>query len=65
MLKDKHLDLRVVNIFLPLLWIKIKYIFSLGSSTIFNNALLEFMFKFSTLLIKTNLGLVLKLDLFM
>ena len=45
-------------------WINIKKRFSFGSSTIFNNAFSEFMFKFSTLSIKTNLGLLLKLDLF-
>ena len=60
-LKLIHLDNKVKRIFL-LLWIKIKYIFSLGSSKIFNKALIEFKFNNSILSIKTNLGLLLKDD---
>ena len=41
-----------------------KKIFSIGSSIIFNKALIEFAFKNSILSINTNLGLLLKEDLF-
>ena len=47
-LKFKHLDLRVGSTLLLLL-IKIKFIFSLGSSKIFNKALIEFKFNNSIL----------------
>ena len=54
-LKFKHLDVKVGKIFLLLL-ISIKKILLLGSSIIFNKALIEFVFKNSMLSIKTNLG---------
>ena len=41
-----------------------KLIFSLGSSMIFNKALIELIFKNSILSIKTNLGFLLKEVLF-
>ena len=58
----RHLDLSVGNIFLLLL-INIKYILSFGSSSIFNNALTELIFKSSILSININLGFELKEDL--
>ncbi len=62
-LKFKHLDFNVGNILLLLL-IKIKFILSFGSSRIFNKALTAFILSNSILSINTNLGLVLKEDLF-
>ena len=56
-------DSKVGKIFLLLL-IKIKCILKLGSSKTFNKALIEFVFKNSILSINTNLGLLLKEDLF-
>ena len=58
-----HLDNNVDKI-LRLLWIKIKFIFSFGSSRIFNNALIELIFNNSILSIRTNLGFLLNDDLF-
>ena len=54
---------RSVGIIFLLLFIKIKNIFSLGSSNVFNSAFTEFKFKYSILSIKTNLGLLLNEDL--
>ena len=62
-MKFKHLDLSVGKTLLLLL-IKIKLIFSLGSSKTFSNALIEFKFNNSMLSIKTNLFLLLNEDLF-
>ena len=63
LVKLRHLDLSVGNIFLLLL-INIKYILSLGSSRIFSKALTELIFKSSILSISTNLGFKLNDDLF-
>ena len=49
---------------LLLLLINIKFILSFGSSRIFNKALTAFILSNSILSINTNLGLVLKEDLF-
>ena len=62
-LKFKHLDFNVGKTFL-LLFISIKIILSFGSSSIFNNALIELIFNRSILSIKTNLGFELNDDLF-
>ena len=62
-LKFKHLEVKVDNIFLLLL-IKIKFTFADGSSKIFNKAFTELAFKHSILSIKTNLGFLLNDDLF-
>ena len=61
-LKFIHLDNKVGKIFL-LLWINIKFMFSFGSSNIFNKALIELIFRYSILSIKTNLGFELNDDL--
>ena len=62
-LKFKHLDLSVGKTLLLLL-IKIKFMFSLGSSNTFSKALIEFKFNNSILSIKTNLFFLLNEDLF-
>ena len=58
----RHLDNKVGKIFLLLL-IRIKWTFNVGSSSIFNKAFIELVFKNSILSIKTNLGFSLKDDL--
>ena len=61
-LKFKHLDFKVGNIFLLLL-INIKLILSPGSSRILSKAFTALLFNSSMLSINTSLGLLLKLDL--
>ena len=59
-LNVKHLDFNVGKIDFSLLFIKIKKIFSLGSSVTLSKAFTEFLLRFSILSIKINLSKLLK-----